>query len=1036
MNQILIGGVPVYEAKGTAALCPNSYDLCTGAARPGVGRFLIRRDQWERQLLSRANAVVDVVMSSPKAADGQGGNGDLTIPSVVIGIVPISSAWRGGDTADLVQAVVMDRRALLLQLPFAYAFNVEDAGQYVNDQGVARYYPSTLNGTDPWTWAQVLTAVGAEFADPAYGGTLDGLGFYPRNLIFDATNRARAIDRVAAILGMVVGYDWETNKVKLYQPTYHDGDTEGEAILATMQAKVGGSDGQRQSRRVPGRIRMAFPVVDLTRSDPNVTHWHYEDGGGTGGTTTVNLTEYRAYYRAGACLNHSIFVPPLGGLAVIAAAVADNHRRRLEGQPGEYVYASLWKLKLDGYVRGIRWISDANGARTVIRVNNDEPFDSLSGTDIKYPELQHRPAAMGVGADVRTGASGVAVMGQPARASFPAMITDVNLDDPTLPLYSWKELEIDAGGDLILPVPHTTFRTDVECGLAREFMDNPSAKGMYVHMFEFADDNDNRVYRFGILPGANLQHDLLQAINDGGQHKDTVTDAVSCGGTIFGFDTDGLGTSPAWAQLPGPGDHDYLYRSVVVPPSLIPQPGWFAPGTSECILRMHDPLPFMFDPALSWFTPGADQSLLFVNKDGNGDDRLDWLGLPGADADWFQFVGRDDNTNLLNYLPVIAKGTIDGQLLWWNQNDLAMPERWWVSIGGPDKGSMPWWDDSLPSYVFTPAPSADGQRLFWLDDPLFSWFLSDGPTATGQKEFWSNGDQTYHFGDAPFSDGQFEWWDNTFETYHVSDGPTGMGQFAFWNSGTPTYNFSWTPGPGGVPWWDDTVTMWEMASPIAAGQFLKSGGIAPNFTVDWASINEMVYPIAQPVAPGTPLRSITTVNSTSNGWDTSISMNGGTGTYLDKNGNWTTPPGTSAPMVYPTAQPIAPGTPLRSIATVNAASNAWDTSITITAAATKYLKQDGTWDDPPGTTLTKAAMDAALVTASFVTGMTWFDGTNLQSIAGASAGDLAVYTGSAWAKKTLGELLQYLFTTTAGFLYYDGAGGASIIPTSTDCPTF
>ncbi len=363
MNTITLGGKTVYDPPIDVGWV-NHFTMHSGAARYGVGRFCMLRGDYD----AIANDVVTVQLVM-KADQGTG----LTLTVVLAGAVPLSTAVGTSTAGDMVEVIVFDQRARQLSAA-SKAYNVQVDGFPVAGDDNRRYYPSTLlGGTTAWPWSGVISDMG--LGSGQVKGTLPS--WTPRNLIFDAVAQNRSLDDVAARLFMICGYDHQNNQVLLYDPGQQ---ATGQAAMLTRAepTRIGGRQTARNLNRLPGEYLVNFRAYSPTSPDPYAarayTSSQSNDVGDGSYTQPLPVGEYVA-----AVAGDGSF-PESSTLDSVAADMASRALAMQRLIPDEREFAGIWPFQPDGQVRGIRWISDRRGARTIVRMNNDQDFSPLDET--------------------------------------------------------------------------------------------------------------------------------------------------------------------------------------------------------------------------------------------------------------------------------------------------------------------------------------------------------------------------------------------------------------------------------------------------------------------------------------------------------------------------------------------------------------------------------------------------------------------------------------------------------------------------------
>lgn len=368
INTITLGGLPVFEDAEIVGL--NRFCMRTGASRYGRGWFLMRRSDYDTLA---ASSTAQLVMN------GDPGPG-LTLTIVVAGAEPINVATGSNRQNDLVKVTVYDQRATNFS-PIHKAYNVWQNGFPLDGSNNPKCYSSTLNGSNQWTWGQLLTDSEIIGTSPA------GLpSWNPLNVIWQNVPSARALDDVAARLFYVVSYDHQSSasivsSLSLVAPGSQRADNSTLFQQATtMGAVIGGGPAIRNLSRLPAQIAVTFPGQQ-SGSDPYASgDWYYAktvSGGITGATgTTIALPvgEIVAIWSGSAWSNQST-------LDSIASDLAQRFGSFISQGFAQYEVAGIWPFKPDGTYRQVEWISDKDGARTILKSDNAKdwlPTDQLN----------------------------------------------------------------------------------------------------------------------------------------------------------------------------------------------------------------------------------------------------------------------------------------------------------------------------------------------------------------------------------------------------------------------------------------------------------------------------------------------------------------------------------------------------------------------------------------------------------------------------------------------------------------------------------
>ena len=393
---------------------PSSFELHAGASHWGRGRFLMKGTDFDA-LWPDGGGLGTLTMEDETTVGGTH-NGSLAIPVVVAGYRHVAATTTTGgkdDTSDLVEAVVYDVRCKrLTEMAPRYGYNVVDPTD-------GDYYDSTDNTGSPWSWATVASDLGVSFQT--------AVSWVPENLVFDGHTAIRAVDMIAETAQEVVGFDWQDGTMKLYPPDYLSSKN-SQVLTDAAKYRIGGGDSGRAPSRKPETIRYMFRVVptDTTFADPMLAanRWYVKDvvtgiSGATAGSIVPFIVPNVVTYSGGSNDAASVAAADAIAADINARVVAE-----LGGLIEEVTYAGLWPFVIDGKIQGVRWITDAKGARTVIRKNYAEPFLPWDSGHLAYELMQPTRVSGTGGAGTTNGPAGAIVWAQPtASDSFWGQIT-------------------------------------------------------------------------------------------------------------------------------------------------------------------------------------------------------------------------------------------------------------------------------------------------------------------------------------------------------------------------------------------------------------------------------------------------------------------------------------------------------------------------------------------------------------------------------------------------------------------------------------
>jgi hypothetical protein len=372
MNSITLGGKTVYDCPGeTQVPNANTFVMHTGAARYGVGRFLMVQSDYQTLQDSATDGTVELIMQSGLDSDA---DQQLKIKVFLAGFQPVStSAW--DENVHMGLAIVFDLRCTLYN-PVRKGYNVQKQG-FTYTGANPDFYASTLNSSSEWTWSDLLTDM--ELNNLPWPNLPS---WKPRNIIFDNVPTCRAIDELAAKLFYIIGYDFAVttgtspSNIATHQTfAFAPGINSSRNTTLLEKASnfvIGGKEAFRNSKRLPATYRVTFPVQNNDSDDPFTNRVYTKDvTTGVGiGVHQLHVGEYVAIRDGSAWKNQTELDAVAANLAIRALA---QQRTTFD----EREYAGIWPFHPDGAIRGIRWISDAKGARTYIRLNNDEDFSPI-----------------------------------------------------------------------------------------------------------------------------------------------------------------------------------------------------------------------------------------------------------------------------------------------------------------------------------------------------------------------------------------------------------------------------------------------------------------------------------------------------------------------------------------------------------------------------------------------------------------------------------------------------------------------------------
>jgi hypothetical protein len=358
MNTISLGSFDVYEPP-IGGHETNDMTLYTSASRYGIGRFLMRRLDYDQLIL---NDTAVLTMTSSVAVNGSSVSSTVSFSVIVAGAVPYSVACDGLSDSegsrtqnDFVEVYVYDAR-FYMRTPIDFVVNVQQAG-------FSTFYPSTLNSGVEYTWAEAVAASTFSLTWPTLPTT-----WKPRNLIFDMVPVARLLDSIAETLRIIAGYSPFTNTVVMYAPGAESANNSS-LLASTLPYKISGRPSDRHLKKMPGTYRVVFKYYS---TDLFANRYYTKDVAGTlGGSASnvyvIHVGEYVALWNGATASNSA-------ELDAVAADIAARTEAFMSTTPDEAVYAGWWPFEVDGYIRAVRWYSTREGAFTAVRMNSDRDF--------------------------------------------------------------------------------------------------------------------------------------------------------------------------------------------------------------------------------------------------------------------------------------------------------------------------------------------------------------------------------------------------------------------------------------------------------------------------------------------------------------------------------------------------------------------------------------------------------------------------------------------------------------------------------------
>lgn len=374
-NEATLGGKPIYNPPPGVA-CNVMYSH-TGAARYGVGYFVMMRADIAALVseisVGNPSQIFELKLTSPQ---GPG----LTIQVVIAGYEPLSTTIGaanvlGQQDTDMMRVKVLDQRCLNFT-SVSKAYNVMSAPfAWDTDNSRPFFYPQTLNGSDPWTLAEIVGDINLCPATPAGAPT-----WVPHNLIWDAVQLPQLIDDLMARLYYVVGWDITESYTCDVPGTMNAANT---ALFNQAMGTVTNAGGY--ATRNLSRSPSAFDV-GIRAYNADSPGNPYDDTGGYVRTfvsnqvvnaDTVGITQPLAFGETVAIWTNGDWANE-SELTAYCADIAPRAYLAMTCEQSQWEFIGLWPFSPDGAIRGVKWTSDGSGAKTVIRLNNDRDFNPIS----------------------------------------------------------------------------------------------------------------------------------------------------------------------------------------------------------------------------------------------------------------------------------------------------------------------------------------------------------------------------------------------------------------------------------------------------------------------------------------------------------------------------------------------------------------------------------------------------------------------------------------------------------------------------------
>ncbi|MGD0767462.1 MAG: hypothetical protein ABSB42_04480 [Tepidisphaeraceae bacterium] len=390
LNSITLGGKTVYDPP-PGGRPTNVMTMYTGGSRYGIGRFLMLVDDFNALMEDTPAGMVTLEM---KGAPGPGISFSVCLAAAIPYVTgPTASDGNTASTqsfANMVEAIVFDNRWQLTD-PITCALNVHQQGFPYSGTGSSAtpiYYPKTTNNGTAWNWSDVCTQlnVDPDIPDPVPSS------WKPRNMIFDNVAEGKVLDDVAGQLFLVVGFsDNSYTTTDFYNPGQSTGGSSqsDSGNTQTLQDAsnyiIQGQDWIRNDSRFPSKVGVTFkvnnqdnpfdPYSDIS-DDPtsgNNTRCYEVDvsqpgeGGSQNFTLPMMYGNFVAIRSGGSVTNTS-------ELSTVANDVGGRYYTMTQLKMSEKKYAGIWPFVPDGLVRGVQWVSDAKGAVTTVRFNDQRDF--------------------------------------------------------------------------------------------------------------------------------------------------------------------------------------------------------------------------------------------------------------------------------------------------------------------------------------------------------------------------------------------------------------------------------------------------------------------------------------------------------------------------------------------------------------------------------------------------------------------------------------------------------------------------------------
>ena len=396
-NHILLGGLPVYDPPANSMEAMNFFEMHTGAARYGWGKFLMRETDYEK--LSAKMGPVTLVM------DSQSPTQSVSISVIVAAYEPYSTSVANSDAdveLDFVSVVVFDTRSSMYS-GLNKQVNIQVQGFAMNGSTPVLYKFTTVNSSSstPYTWANVFNGV-LELSTKQTAFANLPTTWNPRNLTFDNTPKCKAIDIAAGKVCQIVGFNGSS--VSIYDVGASSATNEG--LLLTMQSYqiAGGTGNTNANARLPNNVGVTFRRFDnaTTATDPTDAY--------TSPNSIVTVsTAYSGQYTLPLWMPDYVAVTsgsnaPVNAteLNTVANDLTTRYLKLRSQNRTEKTYAGIWPVFPDGQIWGVRWSSSparldgSRGATTTLRFYDNSPFSAGDGMRQKALDLHCTGNGVGV----------------------------------------------------------------------------------------------------------------------------------------------------------------------------------------------------------------------------------------------------------------------------------------------------------------------------------------------------------------------------------------------------------------------------------------------------------------------------------------------------------------------------------------------------------------------------------------------------------------------------------------------------------------